>query len=395
MLAITVALVATREPVQSPPTSDSSVQPIIVAQVIVVTPSFVSTAVSAIKPTAKPDTRLGTPDLVTPTSFAKPRILTATTAVTPLPTVRPLPASAHIAGLKYERQLFNNCGPATLSMLLNAIGVPMDQTQAMNMLRPVNGPTGDRNVNPDELQAFAESKNVKTRLFVGGTISDLKLAVALGVPVMVESWYVPFPNDEMGHYQLLVGYEGDNLIFYDSFHGPNISLKINEFDALWRVFNRKYIAAWTDQQPVEFRALMAGNTDTTAMYHHALDTARGELSINPQDKWAWWNIGTNLLAVGEPMEASHAFDAARKIGLPWRTLWYQFGPYEAYFAANRYDDVIALANETLTRVGNLEESYYWRGRAQAAKGNSDLARKDFRMALALNPNYAAAKLESR
>ena len=58
-----------------------------------------------------------------------------------------------------------------------------------------------------------------------------------------------------------------------------------------------------------------------------------------------------------------------------------------------YDDVIALANETLTQVSNLEESYYWRGRAQAKKGNTDAARKDFQTALLHNPNYTAARLE--
>ena len=141
----------------------------------------------------------------------------------PSSTPLPLPISTRLTGLKFERQLFNNCGPATISMLINALGEKTDQTEAMGVLRPVNGPTGDRNVNPDELQAYAATKNIQTRLMVGGTVDELKRLVALGVPVIVETWYVPFPNDEMGHYQLLVGFDGDDLVFYDSFHGPNVT----------------------------------------------------------------------------------------------------------------------------------------------------------------------------
>ena len=46
-------------------------------------------------------------------------------------------------------------------------------------------------------------------------------------------------------------------------------------------------------------------------------------------------------------EAAAAFDQARQIGLPWRMLWYQFGPFEAYYETGRYDEVIALADATL------------------------------------------------
>jgi tetratricopeptide (TPR) repeat protein len=72
-------------------------------------------------------------------------------------------------------------------------------------------------------------------------------------------------------------------------------------------------------------------------------------------------------------------------------LWYQFGPYEAYYAVERFDDVITLATATLNTTDNLEESYYWRGVAYGAQGKSDLARADFEAALEYNPGYAAAR----
>ena len=71
-------------------------------------------------------------------------------------------------------------------------------------------------------------------------------------------------------------------------------------------------------------------------------------------------------------------------------MWYQIGPYIAYYNTQRYQDVINLANATFSWVGQpvLEESYYWRGMAYQALGDVNRATSDFKKAAALNPNYA-------
>ncbi|HJL70317.1 MAG TPA: hypothetical protein QGI30_05550, partial [Anaerolineales bacterium] len=85
-----------------------------------------------------------------------------------------------------------------------------------------------------------------------------------------------------------------------------------------------------------------------------------------------------------------AFDRAREIGLPWRMLFYQFGPYIAYFNVGRYQDVIDLATATLQARPALEESYVWRGWALHMLGDTAGARSDFRAALGVNPNFVDA-----
>jgi tetratricopeptide (TPR) repeat protein len=78
---------------------------------------------------------------------------------------------------------------------------------------------------------------------------------------------------------------------------------------------------------------------------------------------------------------------------PWRILWYQTGPYKAYFYANRFADVINLADTTLNDTiaePVLEESLYWRGRAYYMAGKTDLAVKDYRAALSVHPKWIVA-----
>jgi len=76
-------------------------------------------------------------------------------------------------------------------------------------------------------------------------------------------------------------------------------------------------------------------------------------------------------------------------------LWYQVGPYEAYYHSGRYQDVLNLANQTLFTLGNpiLEESLYWQGRAQEALGQVDQAVSSYRQAAAINPDSTPALAE--
>jgi len=299
-----------------------------------------------------------------------------------------LPASFRVPIVRYEAQSMNNCGPATVAMQLSTFGRKETQNQIQLFLRPDKD---DRNVSPYEMAAYVQSIGFRSKMIVGGTIPLLKNLLVNGVSPIVETWFIPHVNDEMGHYRLLIGYEGDSLIFYDSYNGPNIRIKEAEFDSLWKVFNRVAVVSWTRQQEEMVNGLLHDYLDDGAMVANALSIARAEAAINPQDKFAWFNVGTNLLGMGDTAGAVQAYNRARRLNLPWRMLWYQFGPYEAYAAEKQYDEVIKLANATLTIVSNLEESYYWRGRAYSGLGNTEAARRDYMTALRLNANYVAAK----
>ena len=71
-------------------------------------------------------------------------------------------------------------------------------------------------------------------------------------------------------------------------------------------------------------------------------------------------------------------------------LWYQFGPYDAYYKTGRYEDVILLADVTLKDRPYFEESYYYKGLALAAMGDEDGARQNLERAVVFNPNFNPA-----
>lgn len=324
---------------------------------------------------------------------------TNTPTATPMPTPQ-LPISATLPPITHTRQTWNNCGPATISMALLYFGQFGDQADAASFLKP---DPEDKNVSPHELAAYAQSLGLSTQLRVGGDLARLKRLIAAGFPVVVETWFIPEPGDQMGHYRLLTGYDDNarHFIAQDSYNGPNVRLNYDALDELWRVFNRVYLVVYEPAQESELVAILGAELDDQVMYTRALETAQEEV-INPSTEcvayedcadstaFSWFNVGTSLNAVGQHQDAAAAYDQARLLGLPWRMLWYQFGPYETYYAAGRFDDVITLATATLNVVDNLEESHYWRGMAFLAQGNAGRARADFEAAVKYNPNFSPA-----
>jgi tetratricopeptide (TPR) repeat protein len=102
-------------------------------------------------------------------------------------------------------------------------------------------------------------------------------------------------------------------------------------------------------------------------------------------------MGTSYTRLGDYERAASAYDRAFQLNLPFRFLWYQFGPFEAYFNTGRYDDVMSLVNANIANAGNnVEETFYWQGKVYAAQGRRAEATTSFQRAIGQNPNYEAA-----
>jgi tetratricopeptide (TPR) repeat protein len=276
-------------------------------------------------------------------------------------------------------------------MATSHFGRPELQAQAAQFLKPN---ANDKNVSPDELVAYVRSVGMVADYRVGGDLPRLKQLLANDVPVVVEMWFTPHPNDGMGHYRLLTGYDdaAGRFIAYDSYDPPglNVPLPYQPFDADWRVFNRTYLPVYPPEKAPVVDAILGTDRDDQQMLQHALDVAKQETAARPNDPYGWFDLGSTLTAMGRTGEAVPAFDRARALKLPWRMLWYQFGPFEAYLNEGRLNDVLSLTAANLQQASDLEESQYYRGRALQALGQTAAARAAYQAALRANPKYTPA-----
>jgi tetratricopeptide (TPR) repeat protein len=332
---------------------------------------------------------------------------TATSEATVAPTATPwpLPAAARMTGFTHVYQEWNNCGPATMVMALTYFGRVHSQRDTAQVLRPNQE---DRNVTPQEMAAFVNSQDeLRSIARVNGDLNLLKRLLANNIPVIIEIGFDP-PGEYQwlgwyGHYLLPVAYDdaSSQVWVYDSWLGtseipqtnadPNGRvLTYDELESYWAQFNRSYIVLYEPDQEALVNELLGEALDDAAMWQASLDRAQVDARQDEGNAFYWFNLGTTYNALGQFDKAAVAFDQARAIGLPWRMLWYQFGPYEAYYQTGRFDDIVLLADTTLQDRPYFEESFYYLGLAQAGLGDYTSARETLEKAAAFNPNFAEA-----
>lgn len=107
--------------------------------------------------------------------------------------------------------------------------------------------------------------------------------------------------------------------------------------------------------------------------------------------FALMNKGWALVQLGRFDEAAAAYDEALTLPVPTRYFWYEFGAFEAYLGAGRYDAVIALARKTLQGTQGVEELYYYVGRAAEAQGDRRRAQGNYEMAIFRNSRFTEAR----
>jgi uncharacterized protein YvpB len=332
-------------------------------------------------------------DAPTETATAQPTTSpTSASTRTPTVLVKPVLPAVQLTGVTHDYQRWNNCGPTTLEMYLSFFGKHDTQAQIASALKP---DPEDKNVRPDEMAAYGRSDGFNSSVRVNGTLDRIKLFLSNGLPLIVETGFDPPQAHEgwMGHYRLVTGYDDKSFITQDSYDGPNVAVEFAALDADWRDFNRTYILLYRKGQAPLVRAILGADLDDSKMYTAAVAQARRELAASPNDAFAAFNLGSSLLGLKSYEEAATAYDRARLLGLPWRMLWYQFGPYEAYLQVGRYEEVVALADATLKPASDLEESHYYKGLALEKLGQMIQARAEFSLALQYNKNYRDAQLE--
>ena len=314
----------------------------------------------------------------------RPPTVSPTATASPTPNlVTPSAAQVTLTGFSHAWQTWNNCGPATMAMALSYYQISVSQAEAAQFLKPNSN---DKNVSPEELAAYAHSLGFEAVVRLNGSLALLQTLLSNGFPVIVESWLEPEDRGGLGHYRLLVGYDGNQFIAYDALHGPDLMVDMAEFDGLWRVFHRKYVVVSRPEQHQQLWQLVGNEADNWAQ---ALSAAQAEAQTR-NDSYAWFNVGVSYQTLGQAALAAAAFDQARQLGLPYRMLWYQFEPFAAYLGSGRYQEVIDLASPVLQDIGGLEELYYYRGLAFRALGEEAKAQADLRAALDYNSNFAPA-----
>ncbi len=352
-----------------------------------------------------------------------------TGGATPTGTPPPLPDRVVLSNVPYVNQCnrWNYCGPANLAMALQYWGWQGTRDDIAAVVKPgENNPSldfiqaghSDVNVMPYELVDYVQDHTQYRALTrYGGTIDLLRRLIAAGFPVVTENGLVSTDSAGhtawSGHFAFATGYDdgAQSLIWQDSYPnacqgdtyklGHNVASKYSDFLGLWRDFDFVFIVVYPADREADLFKALGPWSDYNWAAQSALDTNNQDIQTLTGDDlfFAYFDKGTSLVALYQYGDAAAAYDYAygslypslpKDTHQPYRIMWYQTGPYWAYYYTSRYQDVIDLANANLTNKifapETLEESLYWRALAENALKEYGAAVADIQKAYYYNRN---------
>jgi tetratricopeptide (TPR) repeat protein len=367
-------------------------------------------------PTPVPSTPFATftPLAPTPTALATNALATNASATNtsgtsvPSATPPPLPLQVFLPSPQYESQGINNCGPATLTMALRMYGWQGDQNDITKIIKPK---PQDRNVNPDELRYFVLTQAgwLRAEFRVAGDLNILKQLLAANYAAIIEeqstldSKDANGPHDDLwdAHYVLITGYNDSTRTFtaqdanqFSGNGGPNIKIPYDKLMKDWEPFNYLYMVIYLPQDEAEVKSILGTNWDPDQNRKNALTLSQSAITANPNDAFAWFNLGSSLVYFERYNEAAQAFDKAFTIGLPQRMTRYQFWPFFAYYNTGRIDYLLQITENTYKSISGSysEEALLWHGYGLLSKGDTAGALADWNKALSVHPNYCDAEI---
>lgn len=305
-----------------------------------------------------------------------------------LPTEKVLNNNYHIF------QTFNNCGPAALSMALSYYGIKVSQQELGQALRPYQVPGGnndDKSVTLEEVANQAKKYDLIPFLRPNGNIELIKKFIANDIPVITRTWLKP--NDDIGHYRIVKGYDDSKgiLIQDDSLQGKNLKYTYTDFNNLWKKFNYEYLVLVPAEKQQLAEAILADDLDYKTSWEKVVTAAKQQLATDPNDVDTRFNLSVAYHNIGDYQNSVTEYEKIAN-QLPFRTLWYQIEPIMAYYELGNYERVFAITDQILNNHNRaFSELYLIRGQIYLKQGNKAAAKQQFQQAVQYNLNLESAK----
>lgn len=292
-------------------------------------------------------------------------------------------------------QTFNNCGPASLSMMLSYYGINIGQEDLATQLRPYNNVSGDnddKSVTIPEMAKKAQEYDLITYHRPGGDTKLIKQFISYDIPVLTRTWLSL--GEDIGHYRIIKGFDDEKKIIIqdDSYQGQNLIFSYDDFDVLWSKYNYEYMVAVPHDKKDIAEKIIGQNLDEEYAWKQALSRSEKILGENPEDVYARFNAAIASYYLNDYKRTVEEYEKIEN-QLPFRTLWYQKEPIDAYFRLGEYDRVLNITSSILNNENRaFSELYLLRGKVFQSQGQTDLAAEEFENAVKYHNRMEEARL---
>lgn len=279
-------------------------------------------------------------------------------------------------------------------MTLRFYGINVNQTELGQALRPyqvANGDNDDKSVTLDELAEKAKEYGLIPFRRPNGNIEKIKLFITYDIPVIAKTWTKV--DEDIGHYRVVKGYDDSDgeIIQDDSLQNKNLRFSYSEFNAMWKKFNYEYLVLVPQDKKEIAEKILGEDADFKKAWQNAVNHTQDELQKDPDDIYARFNLSVAFYNVGNFKQSVEEFEKVEN-SLPFRTLWYQIEPIQAYYRLGNYDRVFAITDKILNTFNRaFSELYILRGNIYLKQGDKQAAKTEFEKAILYNQNLKEAQ----
>jgi tetratricopeptide (TPR) repeat protein len=313
---------------------------------------------------------------------------------TPMPTLKPLPESKLLNNNYHIFQSFNNCGPASLSMYLSYYNINKSQEELGNELRPYQIPGGDnddKSVTLEELALKGQEYGLVAFHRPNGNVGLIKNFINNDIPVLTRTWL--HKSEDIGHYRIVKGFDDTTGEFIqdDSYQNHDLRYSYPEFNELWKKFNYEYLVLIPKDKEKIAQQILGEDLEPKKAWENAVKLSKEELSKNPDDIYAGFNLSVAYHNIGEFGQSIREFEKVHN-RLPFRTLWYQIEPIDSYYQVGDYQNVFEATDSIINNFNRAySEAYILRGQSYLKMGDRKSAKTEFEKAVFYNENLKKAQ----
>ena len=309
-------------------------------------------------------------------------------------TPKPLPETKKLTNDYHIFQSFNNCGPASLSMMLSYFGIEKNQEELGEALRPYQNEDGindDKSVTMDEIAGKAAEFDLIAYHRPNGDSELIKQFIANDIPVLIRAWMSE--EEDIGHYRIVKGYDTrtKTTIQDDPIKGKDLIYTDETFTTLWEKFNFEYVVLVPKEKKQLAEDIIGEDKDQHVAWQNAVLLSQKKLEKNPDDIYSRFNLSVAYYNLGEYHKTVTEYE---KIAgqLPFRTLWYQIEPLLAYYELGHDEKVLELTDHILSNENAaFAELYLLRGKIYEKQKNLELAKQAFAYAILYNKHLKEAQ----
>jgi len=157
-------------------------------------------------------------------------------------TATPAPALV-LQGMPVIRQTFNDCGPASIAMVLSYYGVQIPETQISLATKPT--PTSYMQVS--QIGRYLAPFGLEASTFSGGQVQHVTSLIRLGVPVIALQFLRGV--GDIPHFRVVSGFDDQAGLLY--LNDPLLgyaSVSYQDFNTLWDTQGRLFVAVYPPKQ---------------------------------------------------------------------------------------------------------------------------------------------------